>query len=455
MPDPKDFDNEADWMSACIPVALQEGLDQEAAKGKCYGMWQNKQMALDPAQQPTQPNQPDQTGMQPKPEKPKGKIDFMNEIKKLLEKYGVHESDEKIIEIVNSLDVQGIPMMKRFQLMEMQALEPTQERQEILVFPRGRHYVQSRNYTGWIEFNDKFYKQIAANFNDPALFKPYIDKDHEKKESYGDIPDYRIAEEGMYFGVKLNNIGVDKVKNREYRYVSPTFGDTKDTKAKEHIGWLATISLVNTPALMGLIPTLQEQLELSLNLTKKENKVVNMELQFLGKQLGKYIELQGEVSPEAIMQALPDILKMLEELTAKVQELTGANKDQQAEIAKQQEAMTAMSKDFKTLNDEKLTKEWDELSKKAIEGGMPCSEKYVELKKEEFFKSPDKVKTELAFFNNPDNSGTQLSLNGSTGLMELSKEDKELMDSTGWDSDDPKQRKTWLKTVKAKFDKEV
>lgn len=444
MPNVKDYKTENEWMSACIPVAMQEGLSQEDAKGKCFGMWQNKEM-----QNPIQPEQP--TGMpaeQAKPEKPKGKIDFMTEIKKLLEKYGVQETDEKIIEIVNSLNVQGMPMIKRLSLIEMQMIDD-ENKKEILVFPRGKHYVQTKTFSGWIDFNDGFYKKIAMNFDDPALFKPYIDKDHERKESYGDITGYRIANEGMFFSIDLNNAGKEQIRNRVYRYISPTFGDTKDTKSKDHTDWLVTISLVNTPSLMGLIPELQSQLELKFNTKSKTGGKLNMELNFIGKQLGKFIELQGEVSPEAIVSALPDILKMLEELTKKVQELTGAGEKKDEQIAQQAEAMTAMSADLTKIQTEKRQKEADVVIQKAVEMGQYCcNEKFVEMKKAEYIKDPEKILKELELIPTIENQG-QISLsNPGTGIdLKLTDDEIQIAKDSGFDISTPEKIKEYKNVI--------
>jgi hypothetical protein len=47
MPNPKDFKDEQSFISACIPVAIKEGLTQEQAAGKCYGMWRGKSIKKD------------------------------------------------------------------------------------------------------------------------------------------------------------------------------------------------------------------------------------------------------------------------------------------------------------------------------------------------------------------------------------------------------------------------
>jgi hypothetical protein len=43
MPDPMEYDNRDEWMKACVPMVMGEnGGDNDAAVGKCIGMWANK-----------------------------------------------------------------------------------------------------------------------------------------------------------------------------------------------------------------------------------------------------------------------------------------------------------------------------------------------------------------------------------------------------------------------------
>lgn len=42
MPDPNDFDNEKDFMAACVPMAVEEGKDQDQAVAICSAMWEDK-----------------------------------------------------------------------------------------------------------------------------------------------------------------------------------------------------------------------------------------------------------------------------------------------------------------------------------------------------------------------------------------------------------------------------
>ncbi len=43
MPDPIAGEKQSDYISRCIAYCIKnEGLDQKAAAGKCYGMWRQK-----------------------------------------------------------------------------------------------------------------------------------------------------------------------------------------------------------------------------------------------------------------------------------------------------------------------------------------------------------------------------------------------------------------------------
>jgi len=42
MPDPTNYDNESDWMSACVPAVMDEGRTNEQAVAQCLNMWSNK-----------------------------------------------------------------------------------------------------------------------------------------------------------------------------------------------------------------------------------------------------------------------------------------------------------------------------------------------------------------------------------------------------------------------------
>ena len=49
MPDPSNYDNEDDWMAACVPTAMDEGREQDQAVAMCLDMWRNRNKAVPPS----------------------------------------------------------------------------------------------------------------------------------------------------------------------------------------------------------------------------------------------------------------------------------------------------------------------------------------------------------------------------------------------------------------------
>lgn len=45
MPNPSEYDNENEWMSACVPTRIDEGDEQDQAVAACLGMWRDKDKA--------------------------------------------------------------------------------------------------------------------------------------------------------------------------------------------------------------------------------------------------------------------------------------------------------------------------------------------------------------------------------------------------------------------------
>src|SRR5688572_936963 len=48
MPDPSSYDNEDEWMEACVPTMVDEGRDQDQAVAACLNMWRERALASPP-----------------------------------------------------------------------------------------------------------------------------------------------------------------------------------------------------------------------------------------------------------------------------------------------------------------------------------------------------------------------------------------------------------------------
>jgi phage I-like protein len=446
-----------EFMAKCIPHYVKSGKSQEDASAICFSKFDKNDLALE---LPVDPNAaPPTQGVSPTPPAPpKTKVDMIAEIKKLLTKNAMTIDDNSLLALIEKIQVQGMSMKTRFELLELQAILPTEAPQEILILPRGKHFVVTRNLKDWVDFNDKLFKNIITNYNNKELSEPYIDKEHNRNESYGDLSDFRIATEGLYAKIKLNKFGLELVKERAYKYISPTITNHIDTKGNEITDWLATISLVNSPALLGAMDTLQNQLQLQLeNLNKEKSKNMdNILLQSTFRQLteltakfDKPLILQGEPTPEAVMAIFPDIVKMIEELSKKLAEVTGQAADATKKADTATAAADAANQQVTAMKAEKNAVECEAVIKDAVEyGAYIPNEKFIELKKTAFMENPDKIKNEIAVLKLaiPKREG-QLSTSG-VNTLELSAEDLNVAKNAGYDLSKPEDLKKF-KEMKA------
>ena len=314
-------------------------------------------------------------------------------------------------------------------------IEPAIE-QEIKIFPVGEHIINNKLR----KFDDKFFKKIIESFNSDSLSKPYIDKNHEMKESFGDIVDLTQKEDGLYAKIKLNAKGIELIKNNEYKYISPCYGPRTDTEGKEYEYTLITVSLTNNPALEGTLPQLQEQIQLEgeRNMGKKEllekilaSGIVKLEdenADFDAKitdVLGKLYEKLQEISEMALQ------IKTLQDeksaLTTKVEE-------QEKEIKKAIEEKEKLEK-------EKLEKEATERIKMAVEQGQyPVA--LMEMKIQQYMKDKAEIEKELELLPKKIQSKTHEEL-------VLSEEDQKIVAFAKLDIKNPRDMEI-LKMIKEK-----
>jgi hypothetical protein len=45
MPDPANYDSEEAWMEACVPIRLDEGMEQDQAVASCLNQWRERSVA--------------------------------------------------------------------------------------------------------------------------------------------------------------------------------------------------------------------------------------------------------------------------------------------------------------------------------------------------------------------------------------------------------------------------
>lgn len=319
--------------------------------------------------------------------------------------------------------------------MEMKELEQSTEIQDILVFPRGKFFIQ--HLDKWIEFNDEFYNEILASFMDGNLAKPFIDKNHEKGESFGDIEDLYIADDGMHAKIKLNDNGVELIKGREYRYISPWFGSFTDTTKKEHKWVLFSISLTNIPALSGAIPELQEQMQLEMEARMEKIKEQVAKLGKIALE-NKWVELEAFETDENVITLLETVyskLAELNELNAQIEKVLQEKAEMEKQLNETKEQLT-------NLEQANLERDAKETIKLAIEQGKyPAS--LFELKVEQYKRNKDEVIKELSLIPAKQKATATSSVNA-----QLTDDDIRVMQIARLDPQNPRDVELYLKNKK-------
>lgn len=234
--------------------------------------------------------------------------------------------------------------------------------QTVKTIPIGSFYVSKYGET--IEFTREKLKEIEQNLNNPALFQPFVDKNHEYQESFADITGGELKEDGLYTNWKLNDKGIELIKNNSYRYISPTISEITDTNGKKYNNVLVAVTLTNIPALLGNLPKLQNQMEFSL---QERLKILIPKQEDRTKM--KNICLELGLNPEA------SELTVLNTLKSKMVELEAEKKK-----------CVQMADDVMTLQKQK-----DEAIKQLIE----IQEKLNALEKGAVEKEADEFTTEL------------------------------------------------------------
>ncbi len=313
------------------------------------------------------------------------------------------------------------------------AAEPTNSAkpQWIQIFPRGKFWIEHLGRE--LEFNDTFFREMKTAFESESLSKPYIDIEHNKGESFGDILELRINDKGMDALIQLNADGVDAIKNKKYKYISPYFGLEVDTAKQVYKNRLRTVSLVNNPALEGSLPPLQAQLELSKKYAE-EHKEQQMSYEPIAIELG----LKADSGLEVVMTEIKT-------LKSKISDSVELSKKESEKTKKLEDQVIELSKELKVRQEAELKSEAEKVVNDAIKSGKihpAVSEIYLSR----YMKDKETVNLELskipADIFNPEK---QLSkpFEEKKGV-ELSAEDKAKMAAGGLDVNDKESVEVYL-----------
>lgn len=428
MPNPSDFNNESDFMKECISKMVGEGKEQDQAVAACSSMW-SKKLATPPPVDPNAKPAAPPTGAPAEVKPPKGKIEILAEIKKLLEKNGFTVGDDKLLSFFQTLTPEKTDtVINKFSLKIIE----NNGTYEIKIFPRKEVYIDK--YKKRLNFDSNFFLQVINNFQNAGLFKPYMDLEHKLGEKYAEIIALEEKDDGLYAKINLNASGMELVKNNKYSYISPEWGDRVDTNGLKHSNVLWSVTLTNVPALEGELPSLQEQIKLS----KGEKMNLKENLLKLEGRLTSY-RLAGEPAAAAIPPELLDAIAMLKEAIAKIDELTG-----QKEVA--EEAATEAQAAMNVMQKEKLEKERDQFFKECLQNGQ-IEANEIDDWKLQYNISKDFVVKMLS--SKPIKNGNNKSLSATKQKTsnDLDNEDYWIMSNRGMNPDDPKDVRRYKNEV--------
>jgi len=400
-----------EWMGRCVPHFISKGKSQDQAVAACVAMYEAGDTNLEDA---------------PAEKKPKDKYQIMADIKKLLEKNNFKCTDETLEKLFAELQESGIEMS-----LQKVKLDKGAEKQIIKLFPRKKVFVEKYQYK--FNFDDLFFNEIIDNFENPKLFKPFGDEQHQLGIKFFDITRLFAQEDGLYAEIELNNIGMEAIRNREYSYISPQWGQRVDTEGHSYKNVLMAVTLTNIPALEGELPTLQEQIQLSRERKMEfEKRIIE-----LSAKVGGFKLAAGEVDPMAVMKVLEEAVAMIDELKAKIVEVTGAGQaaEEAAEMAK---------KELSEIKAAQEKKDTDIFFESAIKDGkmLPVEESHMRK-----LYALDKVAVSeiLNLRNGAEDSKLSANVETSTKLDKL---DMEIMKERGMDAKNPAHVQMYLDAVK-------
>ncbi len=313
---------------------------------------------------------------------------------------------------------------------DIKKFEKTDNKKEILIFPKGKFFIEK--YNEWLTFDDDFFDKVLEAFNSETLPKPFIDIDHSQNESCGEIVELIKRPDGLYGIVEFNEKGLKLLKDKEYRYISPSFGEITDNTGKKFEIYLDSISFTNIPALLNTMPKLQEQLKL----TKKLFKGGNMK--------NKKIIL-SQITDEAIKTLVEDLLAQGEKLEDVINSLNLQIEELKKKLEETEKANEDLKKENETIKQEQMNREADEFIKKQIEM-KKLNVKQAEYWKKHFLLNKEDV---IKYFEMVENENA----NGIYKLSNkyiLSQEDILVMQSTGLDINNEKDIDFYLKINKIK-----
>lgn len=306
----------------------------------------------------------------------------------------------------------------------------------VTVFPRGKHYINK--YQMPLNCDDKFFSTITEWWNNSKFLHPFLDKNHEFDEKFGEFTEMRVTDKGLEMFLVLNEQGKELLKSGKYEYLSPTFNDAKDSDGKDFRNVIFTVSLVNYPALM-MLDKIQNQIALSME--GDNNLKGGSPMDELRKLLAVKLGMSLAADDSSILAKIEALINSgitIEQLQQEIAQLK--SKAQEAEMA------------AKTANDEKekvvaelnaiKVKSVEDEANKVIDEAIKLGQYHPSLKEDKvklFLSNPDMIRKELAVL--PKKDGDKIITTPGGEGLELSAEDRAILEDAGYDLSNPEDIK--------------
>ena len=250
------------------------------------------------------------------------------------------------------------------------------EKKEYLIIPRGDF---DHPEYGKLEFGDNMMDEMLSNFNNSILgeTKPFVDQDHDQRGAAGWFVSLRKAAEGIFGAIEWTPVGVELIKNKIYKYFSPTISSyTNPQSGEEFRNVLRGGALTNMPFLKMLPEiTLTEPGLVEIALSEINEKGSKMD--FLAELKKKF-----EIEEKDDEKAFAAILVKIEE-QAKLAE-AGTDTKELDELKKQVDFLKKELETKKTeLDEKKKTKPELEIKlDEAVKSNKALSEKMTLMERD-------------------------------------------------------------------------
>lgn len=311
----------------------------------------------------------------------------------------------------------------------------------VMVFPRGEHYIDK--YETTLNFNDKFFSSIEKWWKGSTFKKPYLDKGHAFDEKYGEFTEYRITDKGMEMYLILNDEGKALVKSDKYSYLSPFFGNMKDSSGKKFENVVLAVSLVNSPALM-VLDKIKDQIALSIK--GNENKIKGGSQVEIRELLASKLKLSFAADDMSILTRIDELLNAgatIDDLKAEIQTMKDELKSANDKLAESELACKTARDEKKKMSDELSiikTKQLNDEAVSVIDEAIKLGQYHPSLKEmkvESYIKDKDSVMKELAVIPKVEKKGQITSSNVESFSCSITEEDKKIFEDAGYDLSKP------------------